>query len=281
MSPLSICRNYVNNFVDFFNYTNKDNKIKILAILIIASLVGAYTAFSLYQGRFREKQNLSDEDQRINDHAKQKISQKDLPVALSTQQEESLPIEKEKHVTVDDLVVTTEVPLSMQQEEPLPIKKKTHFTVDELMVTTDLTQDELFAYAKDESRRSAQDGLALMKRAAEMGHVEAMFMVGQCYRFGSHTRRKPIEKDISQAMIWLEKAANAGNDRACEYIANMYLNGDGVHQNSWEGARWLLLGFKNGAKRIGIDVGKNSRVVFSSEIHAKEYLEKYFFIKVS
>lgn len=353
--------NYYNNFSAFVNYTNKDNKIKILTGLIIVGLAVAYVAYYSLCKRINTKQDLSDQDQQINDHAKQKFSpptshtqQKSFaPNQLSsktttqkqsktvttkqetspTNPENSLPFreatlpDKENDQKFDDLMgayaqiftskkadthsafskddklntlsfiesektlstqsnqipthhlVRAVTPLETEQVTPLSRKKNKLFTFGELMTTTDLTQDELFSYAEDSCRKSAQEGLALMTRAAQMGHVEAMFMVGQLYRFGNRTGDKPVKKDISQALIWLEKAAHAGNHKACGYLANMYLNGDDICLNTKEGAKWLLLGFKNGAKTIGIDAGYN-RVILSNETQAKEYLKQKFFVTV-
>lgn len=289
--------NYYNNFGAFLNYTNKDNKIKILASLIIVGLAVAYVAYYCLCKRINAIQDLSDQDQQINDLTKQKFSQTTSPIqqksfaanqpsstttqkkheTVATQQETSSTQSNQMHT---NHLVNTITPLETGQVTPLSCKKNESFTFDELMTTTDLTQDELFSYAEDSCRKSAQEGLALMTRAAQMGHVEAMFIVGQLYRYGSRVGNKPVEKDISQAMPWLEKAAHAGNHKACGYLANIYLNGDGMTKNAREGAKWLLLGFKNGAKTIGIDVG-NNRLILGNETQAKEYLKQNFSITVS
>lgn len=274
----NISKNYYANFSAILNSTTPHNKSRALiflaasACLIILSVAAAYTV-SLLRNRVHKKQVLADQDQQINAHVKQKFNplQVDHKEPLPPKQQEKIP---QGNITPVPLIQEEELEIEKEEKE-IPIKKKKLFTFDELMTTKELTQDELFAYAEDSCRKSAQEGLALMKRAAQMGHADAMFTVGQIYRFGNRAGQTPVAKDPLQAITWLEKAAQAGSHKACGYLADMYLNGHDVVKDIPKGAQWLLLGFKKGAKTISIDRDRG-RIVFGNENQAKNYLQQEF-----
>lgn len=260
-----------NNFID----SVENSKTKNIAILIILSLilVCTFTTLSLHRRRIHKKTSLPTQDQQIKNQAKQVLAGKSSSSFVPAKQEEILP---SKGSTIAVLPSLTEIKEEEEKETPaVVVKTNKYFTFDELMTTTALTQDELFAYAKDSCRQSAQEGLSLMQRVAQMGHVEAMFLVGELYRFGSRVGDKHVAKDIPQALIWFEKAANAGSHKACSYLASMYLNGDGVPKNTREGAKWLLLAFQKSTRPISIDRG-NHHVIFGNETHARRYLQENF-----
>jgi len=51
------------------------------------------------------------------------------------------------------------------------------------------------------------------KKAADLGHTPAIFMIGVFYQFG-----KGVPKDEAQARVWMKKAAAMG-----DVAANMWL----------------------------------------------------------
>ena len=160
---------------------------------------------------------------------------------------------------------------------PKPNQQK-KWTYDELMKLTpeelkaNFTEDEFFNIAERLGKYSAQHGLALMTKAAELGNVAAIREVGRYYWFGDKTGDQPVEKDLTKAIEWFTKAANKGDTRACGYLASIYLDDKYGTVDEKEGAKWLLLAFQKGAKNVGIIIGTTS-IAFGTEEHAKAYLK--------
>ncbi len=66
-------------------------------------------------------------------------------------------------------------------------------------------------------------GISLLKALADQSMPEAQNRLGHSYRDG-----ECVKKNLAEAKIWLEKAAENGNVRAVNEIADMYFWGDGV-----------------------------------------------------
>jgi hypothetical protein len=79
-----------------------------------------------------------------------------------------------------------------------------------------------------------------MKQAAEHGHVEAQFVLGQYYKTGAG-----VKEDIPMAVRWLMTAALNGHQGAQVLLGNMYRTGDGVPQNNDEADRWYDMADSN------------------------------------
>lgn len=65
-------------------------------------------------------------------------------------------------------------------------------------------------------------------RAAEQGHIEAMFRVGYLYLFGS----PEILRNTLKAFECFKQSADSGIDVAKYYLAVCYINGIGVEKNT-------------------------------------------------
>lgn len=76
--------------------------------------------------------------------------------------------------------------------------------------------------------------LDINRQLAEMGDVEAMFLLGAHYAGGLG-----IAQDDARAVEWLRKAADAGCEEAVFALACMYLNGWGVTQDAVRAAAML------------------------------------------
>ncbi len=81
---------------------------------------------------------------------------------------------------------------------------------------------------------SYRQALALYRKAANLGHVQAMLRVGRMYERGEAVRR-----NLSQAMHWYDKAAALGNTQAMVRLARLYGRGLGVPRNHQLAIRWL------------------------------------------
>ena len=74
-------------------------------------------------------------------------------------------------------------------------------------------------------------------------------MLGFLYYQGSISKPfhgKPISKDLKKAFHWYKKSAEQGSPEAQYYLAELYINGEGVPVNIPEAIRLLKLAVANG-----------------------------------
>ena len=64
------------------------------------------------------------------------------------------------------------------------------------------------------------------KKSAEQGNLDAMDMLGHCYRYG-----EGVKQDDQKAVLWWTRAAKAGNRSAMMHLGNCYAFGFGVAEN--------------------------------------------------
>lgn len=67
----------------------------------------------------------------------------------------------------------------------------------------------------------------LYKNAADLGQMEAQYIIGLYYSLGA----EGYPKDESKAILWLTKAAEQGKPEAQGMVATDYFHGNGVEQN--------------------------------------------------
>ncbi|MCQ2914165.1 MAG: sel1 repeat family protein [Alphaproteobacteria bacterium] len=87
--------------------------------------------------------------------------------------------------------------------------------------------------------------LDLLKKSAQMGNLDANLKLGKVYQFG----RKGVQKDLNQAKIWYEKAANLGSNEAFLQLDLIYQH-KGVDSfnklKEQENVEWLRKTIKTG-----------------------------------
>lgn len=71
-------------------------------------------------------------------------------------------------------------------------------------------------------------------RAAQKGHVQAMYNVGLMYEEGHGTEARPVD-----AALWYNRAAARGHARAMTKLGLAYAGGKGVGKDVAEGRKWL------------------------------------------
>ncbi len=71
-------------------------------------------------------------------------------------------------------------------------------------------------------------------KAAEKGHVEAMYNIGEMHTYG---KGGPI--DLTNAMDWFRKASDLGSEKADVAIGLLYDHGLGVAEDHTEALRWF------------------------------------------
>lgn len=64
---------------------------------------------------------------------------------------------------------------------------------------------------------SDEIALGLYRRAAELGHATAMYLIGEMYRKG----QGGLAVDIDMAVYWYRKAADLGHPKAKEELSKL------------------------------------------------------------
>ncbi len=73
----------------------------------------------------------------------------------------------------------------------------------------------------------------LLKAAAEQGHADAQFNLGNCYYKG-----EGVKQDYAEAVSWYRKSAEQGHINAQYNLGLCYENGKGVRQDHAEAVKW-------------------------------------------
>jgi hypothetical protein len=81
-----------------------------------------------------------------------------------------------------------------------------------------------------------EQGVALVRRAAEGGLVDAQARLGRMYLHGEEVARDPVE-----AFTWFSKAAQAGDPVAQYELGQRYYLGQGTAQDHVEAYKWFGL----------------------------------------
>lgn len=86
--------------------------------------------------------------------------------------------------------------------------------------------------------------LALLRRAAENGNVEAQWQLGLLFANG-----QGLQLNYVEAAHWIEMAAQQGFTRAQSLMGWLHANGLGVRQDSAEAGRWYMLAAEQGSAK--------------------------------
>ena len=70
------------------------------------------------------------------------------------------------------------------------------------------------------------EAFKLFYHAASAGHVEAQFLVCECYELGDG-----VERDLVHFLNWLRKSAESGFAAAQNRLGSCYRNGEGMPQD--------------------------------------------------
>lgn len=71
------------------------------------------------------------------------------------------------------------------------------------------------------------------RKAAEQGHTDAQYALGECYNYGCG-----VDKNDERAVEWYRKAAEQGNFDAQLNLYRCYRNGLGIAQNETQAVEW-------------------------------------------
>jgi TPR repeat protein len=92
-----------------------------------------------------------------------------------------------------------------------------------------------FVHGTDGLPHDVSQGLALMTKAGEQGHVRSLYGIGEYYRLGMFG----VPKDASQSVAWHRKAADLGYDLSQDAVGIAYLSGLGVPKNINQAIFWF------------------------------------------
>ena len=90
----------------------------------------------------------------------------------------------------------------------------------------------------DQQQREMDQAVAMLREAANQGHVKAQGCCGDLYSFGDG-----VAKDDRLAFVYYEMAAQQGDAR-CQHNAGIhYRNGQGCEQSYERAAEWFEISF--------------------------------------
>jgi TPR repeat protein len=112
------------------------------------------------------------------------------------------------------------------------------------------TQGAWCAVVDSADAREMDAVLRLFQKAADQGHAEALFILGQIYHFG-----QGVAQDASMAVTWYEKAANQGNLKACFNVGFAFHKGQGVPQNYSTAMQYWKKAANLGHKMAHVNIG--------------------------
>ncbi|KAG0232418.1 hypothetical protein BGW42_008209 [Actinomortierella wolfii] len=138
-----------------------------------------------------------------------------------------------------------------QEEDPQPEQKRTetspqqsfpHDDMDPLMSRA--KHNDIEAQLKIAAKYERIDDVKAFywyNRAAEQGHVEAQYIVGDRFYTGQGTTQ-----NYAEAVTWFRKAAEQKHANAQYRLGCMLRDGQGVEQNYDDAAKWLLRATEQG-----------------------------------
>lgn len=101
--------------------------------------------------------------------------------------------------------------------------------------------------------------LGELRSLAELGNVSAQCRLGDFYATGTRG-------DLAMAVVWYQKAAEAGYYRALAILGDLYAKGDGVEADPAIAADWYLKAADQGSARAFLalirmpQIGASARV---------------------
>ena len=95
------------------------------------------------------------------------------------------------------------------------------------------------------------EGVKWYRKAAEQGHLRALYLLGWMYQHGGSR----VVKDDREAVKWYRKAAAQGHSEAQYMLGWMYQNGKGVVQDLKEAAKWFNKAAEQGHTQAQFNLG--------------------------
>lgn len=89
--------------------------------------------------------------------------------------------------------------------------------------------------------RATPEDVALLRKAADLGIVEAQRGLGLCYYYGNG-----VEQNYVKAIYWYKKVAKQGHDDAYSILGLAYLHGIGVKRDKLKAVKWFRKAARQG-----------------------------------
>ena len=105
-----------------------------------------------------------------------------------------------------------------------------------------------------ESEKNYQNAVIWYTKAADLGHTDAQFRLGDIYAQGLE-----VTLDYSQAVKWFRTAAENGNADAALRLHEMYQNGFAVPEDHDEASKWYRTAAENGNLDAQLSLGSRSK----------------------
>jgi hypothetical protein len=107
------------------------------------------------------------------------------------------------------------------------------------------------------------------RQAADQGHAEAQFNLGQLYSSG-----QGVKRDEEQAARWASASASRGNPPAMADLGARYAAGNGVEKDDKRAYFWLTLAFLYGDRTVEkmrtAEAAKLTPVELAAQDHAAQ-----------
>ncbi|MGH8653721.1 MAG: tetratricopeptide repeat protein [Gammaproteobacteria bacterium] len=116
-------------------------------------------------------------------------------------------------------------------------------------------------------QRDDRETFGLLLRAAEQGHAQAQYHLGQMYGRGRGTAQ-----DYEKALSWLQKAARQGVSDAQHLLCLAYALGRGALPNRTQAVAWCKVAIAFGSKDAETALAAISQGMTAKNIHSAEAL---------
>jgi TPR repeat protein len=143
---------------------------------------------------------------------------------------------------------TTVIKRQSETQRPRQISK----TVAKPKVV-EMTKEQYFERAKQQSNAAA--ALPDYRKAADMGHAEALDSIGMYYYDG----KGGVDKDYLEAVIYFKKSAELGNASGMFHRGQMYNRGEGVTKDRDEALKWFRKAAELGNLKAMGNIGNSYR----------------------
>lgn len=108
------------------------------------------------------------------------------------------------------------------------------------------------AYAQLKSENKEIEALVPLRNAADLGHAEAQYQVGNFYYYN--------QSDTKEAFTWFTKSAEQGHANAQFELGLMYSSGEGTERNEEKAILW----YSKAAAQGGLDAAFNLTLIYSN-----------------
>lgn len=113
--------------------------------------------------------------------------------------------------------------------------------------------------------------ISILKSQAQANNVQAQYALALAYQQGDNTT-----KDLTQALVWFEKAAQQGDTNAMQQVVNAYEKGKGTDKNPQQVRYWLTLLALKGATHAPLQLGDYYASLKTERLPASAFAELWY-----